>query len=122
MIILASFVVEYGQYSLFAKLKKDDQLTKLVAWLKQIPDQSGDVFESRKSSFESIMGALRVSIKVTRFVAKFSTSFKAKYMANEAQVMIEARNQIPIAVYWMTRAVVACASEYSVIVGKTTER
>ncbi|XP_042065299.1 protein SIEVE ELEMENT OCCLUSION B-like [Salvia splendens] len=121
VIILASFVVEYGQYSLFAQLDKKDQLTKLVAWLKQIPDHSGDVFESRKSSFESIMEALRVSIKVTRFIAKFRTSFKAKYMTNEAQAMIDVRNQIPIAVYWMTRAVVACASEYSVIVGKTTE-
>ncbi|KAG6423931.1 hypothetical protein SASPL_114339 [Salvia splendens] len=120
VIILASFVVEYGHYCIFAKLDKSDQLTKLVALLKQIPDYSGDVFESRKSSFEAIMGVLRVSIKVTRLIAKFR-SFKTKYMTNEAQVMIDAWNQIPIAVYWMTRVVVACASQYSVIVGKTTE-
>ncbi|XP_047949301.1 protein SIEVE ELEMENT OCCLUSION A-like [Salvia hispanica] len=121
VIILASFVVEYGQYCLFAKLEKSNQLTNLVALLKKIPDHTDDVYENMKSSFEAIMGALRVSIKVTRFIAKFRTSFRAKYMANEAKVMIEARNHIPIAVYWMTRLVVACASHYSVIVGNTTE-
>ncbi|XP_057812419.1 protein SIEVE ELEMENT OCCLUSION B-like [Salvia miltiorrhiza] len=118
VIILASFVVEYGQYNLVARLYKSDPLAKLVAMLKQIPDESDEIFASMKSKFETIINLVKVSIEVTRFIAKFGC-FPSKYISNDAEPMVMASNQIPIAVYWMTRVVVACASEYAEIVGKS---
>lgn len=111
VIIIASYVVEYGHcYSLVAD---SNPLAKLVASLKlQRVDDT-----AIKSKFETIISLVRVSIEVTRFITKFSC-FPSKYISSDAEPMVFASNQIPIAVYWMTRVVVACASQHSEILGQ----
>lgn len=116
VIVLASYVVDYAQFSLVIKLYKTNSLAKLIAILKQIPENIDDISDVIKSKFETIISLVKLSIEVTKFIAKFS-NLPSKYISNDAEPMAVALNQIPIAVYWITRVIVACASQITEILG-----
>lgn len=116
MIVLASYVVDYAQFSLVTKLYTTNPLAKLIAILKQIPENIDDISDVIKSKFETIISLVKLSIEVTKYITKFS-SLPSKYISNDAEPMAVALNQIPIAVYWMIRVIVACASQITEILG-----
>ncbi|KAH6828494.1 hypothetical protein C2S53_013742 [Perilla frutescens var. hirtella] len=116
VIVLASYVVDYAQFSLVAKLYTSNPLAKLIAILKQIPENIDDISDVIKSKFETIISLVKLSIEVTKFIARFS-SLPSKYISSDAEPMVVALTQIPIAVYWITRVVVACASQVTEILG-----
>ncbi|KAH6755664.1 hypothetical protein C2S53_010528 [Perilla frutescens var. hirtella] len=114
-IVLASFVVEYAQFIHVAKLYKNNPLGELLGILKQMTVDIDEQLHEIKSTFKTIV---QVSIKVTRFISKFSC-LPSKYISNEVETLHAASIQIPIAVYSMTRVVVACASKLTGILGQS---
>ncbi|KAK6153253.1 hypothetical protein DH2020_012892 [Rehmannia glutinosa] len=117
VIALASFSVNYGQFWLVATLFTTDELAKSVAILKQLPDiiELSDVMKSR---FETINNLVKVSLELTRCIAEFRR-LPSKYIADDAELMQTAMTHIPIAVYWIVRSLVACASQVTEILGLT---
>ncbi|XP_057787941.1 protein SIEVE ELEMENT OCCLUSION B-like [Salvia miltiorrhiza] len=116
VIVLASYVVDYAQFSLITKLYTTNPLARLIAVLKQIPENLDDISLVIKSKFETIIKLVKVSIEVTRLITKFS-NLPSKYISNDAEPMVVALTQIPIAVYWITRVIVACAAQITEILG-----
>ncbi|KAH6761498.1 hypothetical protein C2S52_018931 [Perilla frutescens var. hirtella] len=111
-IVLASFVVEYSQYRLVSLLCNDNPFAKLVGIMKHKREDVEEI--NYVTKFEKIISLVKVSIEVTKFISKFSC-LPSKYISNKAEPMVAASSQIPIAVYWITRVVVACASEFTQI-------
>lgn len=118
VIVLASYVVDYAQFSLLTKLYTTHPLAQLIAILKQIPQNIDHLSDLIKSKLHTIVSLINLSIEVTKFITKFNT-LPSKYISNDAQPMVVALAQIPIAVYWITRVVVACASQITEILGIT---
>ncbi|XP_057787942.1 protein SIEVE ELEMENT OCCLUSION B-like [Salvia miltiorrhiza] len=118
VIVLASYVVDYAQFSLLTKLYTTHPLAQLIATLKQIPQNIDHLSDLIKSKLHTIVSLINLSIEVTKFITKFNT-LPSKYISNDAQPMVVALAQIPIAVYWITRVVVACASQITEILGIT---
>lgn len=116
MIVLASFVVQYAEYDLVLKLNRNNSLAKIIAMLKQIPEDTGDLSVEIKSKIETIINLVNVSIEVTRLISKFG-NLPSKYISSDAQPYAKALDFVPIAVYWMTRTIVACAAEFTGIFG-----
>ncbi|KAL1534740.1 hypothetical protein AAHA92_30884 [Salvia divinorum] len=116
VIVLASYVVDYAQFSLVTKLYTTNPLAKLIAILKQIPENFDDISVVIKNKFETIISLVKVSIEVTRLITTFS-NLPSKYISNDAEPMVVALSHIPIAVYWITRVIVACASQIIEILG-----
>ncbi|KAH6819507.1 hypothetical protein C2S51_003110 [Perilla frutescens var. frutescens] len=116
VIVLASYAVDYAQFVLVTKLYTTNPLAKFIAILKQMPENIDDISDVTKHKFETIISLVKLSIEVTKFIAKFSI-LPSKYISNDAEPMVVALNQIPIAVYWITRVIVACASQVAEILG-----
>lgn len=115
VIILASFAVEYAQYHLIKT--NSNSLAKIVATLKQIPDcdDIGDDGDDIKSKLETIIRLLEFSMDMTRLIAKFGC-LPPKHISLDVHHMSLAINHLPTAVYWITRLLVACASDFTRII------
>ncbi|KAH6801685.1 hypothetical protein C2S51_033131, partial [Perilla frutescens var. frutescens] len=103
VIVLASFVVKNDQFSLV--VTKSDKSNPL----------DSDV---KKSKLEAIISLMKASVEVTRFIAKFS-NLPSNYISNDAEPVVTSFHQIPLAVYWITRVVVVCASHVAEILGQS---
>lgn len=115
VIALASFSVNYGQFWLVANLFPTDPLAKSVALLKQLPDiiEQSSVMKAR---FDAINNLVKVSLEVTRSIFEFNR-LPSKYISQDSEPMAIALTHIPVAVYWMVRSLVACASQVTEILG-----
>lgn len=114
-IVLATFAVDYVQFSHATILYKRNTIGGLVAMLKQIPADFDAVFDEIKTTFSTITEA---SIRVARIIAEFS-KFSSKYISNQVEPMAAASNQFPIVVYDITKLVVASASRITKVLGHT---
>lgn len=112
VIILASFAVEYAQYHLIKTHSNSNSLAKIVATLTQIPDSCDDDI---KSKLETIIRLLEFSMDMTRLIAKFGC-LPPKHISIAVRHMSLAIDQLPTAVYWITRLLVACASDFTRII------
>lgn len=115
VIALASFSVNYGQFWLVANLFPTDPLAKSVALLKQLPDiiEQSSVMKAR---FDAINNLVKVSLEVTRSIFEFNR-LPSKYISQDSEPMAIALTHIPVAVYWIVRSLVACASQVTEILG-----
>ncbi|KAI3464169.1 hypothetical protein Pfo_020896 [Paulownia fortunei] len=115
VIALASFSANYGQFWLVATLFTTDELAKSVGLLKQLPDiiELSDVMKAR---FDTINNLVKVSLELTRCIAEFRR-LPSKYISDDAEPMTIAMTHIPIAVYWIIRSLVSCASQVTEILG-----
>lgn len=115
VIALASFSVNYGQFWLVANLFPTDPLAKSVALLKQLPDiiEQSSVMKAR---FDAINNLVKVSLEVTRSISEFNR-LPSKYISQDSEPMAIALTHIPVAVYWIVRSLVACASQVTEILG-----
>ncbi|KAL1563079.1 hypothetical protein AAHA92_05583 [Salvia divinorum] len=73
VIVLASYVVDYAQFSLLTKLYTTHPLAKLIAILKQIPQNLDDISDLIRSKLDTIISLVKLSIEVTKFITKFNT-------------------------------------------------
>ncbi|PIN24130.1 hypothetical protein CDL12_03151 [Handroanthus impetiginosus] len=113
VVALASFSVNYGQFWLVASLFASNPLAKSVALLKQLPDiiEHSDVMKSR---FETVNNLVKVSLGLTKCIAEFGR-LPSKYIPGDSEPMVLASNHIPLAVYWIIRSLVSCASQVTEI-------
>ncbi|XP_061341850.1 protein SIEVE ELEMENT OCCLUSION B [Gastrolobium bilobum] len=109
VLALAAFALTYGEFWLLAHIHDTNQLAKSMAILKQLPsimEHAG----SMKPRFDALNDLIKVVLEVTRCVIEFN-DIPTRYIAQEVPPYTTASNQIPIAVYWSVRSIVACAAQ-----------
>lgn len=115
VVALASFSANYGQFWLVANHFTTEPLAKSLAVLKQLPEIM-DHSDRMKSRFETINGLIKASLELTTCIAQFRR-LPSKYISGEAEPMMVATGHVPVAVYWIVRSLIACASQVTEILG-----
>ncbi|KAL1563077.1 protein SIEVE ELEMENT OCCLUSION B-like isoform X1 [Salvia divinorum] len=106
VVVLASFAVSYGQFWLVANHFTTEPLAKSLAVLKLVPE----IVDTMKSRLETINSLVKVSLELTSYVGEFRR-LPSKYISNEAKPMVAGASHVPVAVYWIVRSLIACASQ-----------
>ncbi|KAI3731435.1 hypothetical protein L1987_62623 [Smallanthus sonchifolius] len=108
VITLAAFAVNYGEFWLVAQLHTANPLAKSLAHLKQLPDllERG---ESLKPRFNAVTSLIKAMLDVTHCIIKFK-DLPEQYLSPDTPELVAATTHIPIAVYWIIRSIVSCAS------------
>lgn len=108
VITLAAFAVNYGEFWLVAQLYTANPLAKSLAHLKQLPDvlERGDALKPR---FEAVNNLIKAMLDLTNCIVRFK-ELPEQYISPDTPELVTATAHIPIAVYWIIRSIVACAS------------
>lgn len=106
VVALAALAMTYGEFSLVAHLDPTKPLAKLVALLKQLPDTI-EREEMLKPMFDAFNNLITVMLDVTKCIIGFK-KLPSQYIRPD---MPTATADIPIAVYWTIRSIVACATQ-----------
>ncbi|KAG2714700.1 hypothetical protein I3760_03G040300 [Carya illinoinensis] len=114
VLALSAFALNYGEFWLVAQNYTSNQLAKSMAILRQLLEilEHSNIL---KPNFDAINNLIKVMLDITRCIVEFR-ELTAKYKTTDIAALSMALEHIPIAVYWTTRSVVACASQ---IVGLT---
>ncbi|KAG6716115.1 hypothetical protein I3842_04G031000 [Carya illinoinensis] len=97
VLALAAFTLTYGEFWLLAQIYSTNQLAKAMTFLKQVPsiiEHAGLL----KPRFDALNDLIRAVLEVTRTVVPALSSALA---------------QVPTAIYWTIRSIVACATQIS---------
>ncbi|KAG6716117.1 hypothetical protein I3842_04G031100 [Carya illinoinensis] len=111
VLALAAFALNYGEFWLLAQIYSTNQLAKAMAFLKQVPgiiEHAGLL----KPRFDALSDLIRAVLEVTRTVVEFK-ELPSAYITQEVPALSSAFAQIPTAVYWTIRSIVACAAQIS---------
>ncbi|XP_042976815.1 protein SIEVE ELEMENT OCCLUSION B-like [Carya illinoinensis] len=111
VLVLAGFALNYGEFWLLAQIYSTNQLAKAMAFLKQVPgiiEHAGLL----KPKFDALNDLIRVVLEVTRIVVEFK-ELPSTYITQEVPALSSAFAQVPTAIYWTIRSIVACAAQIS---------
>ncbi|KAI4387726.1 hypothetical protein MLD38_000136 [Melastoma candidum] len=109
VLVLAAFALNYGEFWLLAQIYTSNQLARSMAMLKQLPmvmEQSIHL----KPRFESLNSLIRIMLDVAECIVDFK-EFPVAYISQDFPAFSAGTSQIPVAVYWTIRSVVACATQ-----------
>nr|XP_043623609.1 protein SIEVE ELEMENT OCCLUSION B-like [Erigeron canadensis] len=111
VITLAAFAVNYAEFWLVAQHYTANPFAESVLLLKQLPSvlEHG---EALKPHFKAISTLVRTMLDLTRCIIGFEER-PDQYMST---------NEIPTAVYWIIRSIVACASTLMNLIGMGHKR
>lgn len=113
VVALASFSVNYGQFWLVANHFTSEPLAKSLAMLKLLPEII-DHSNTMKTRFETMNSLVKVLLELTRCIGEFRW-LPSKYISDEAEPMVVVASHVPIAVYWILRSLIACASQVEIL-------
>ncbi|KAF2292800.1 hypothetical protein GH714_029082 [Hevea brasiliensis] len=119
VLALSALAVNYGEFWLVAQLYHTNPLAKAVAVLKQLPE----VFEradALKPKFEEINNLIKATLDVAKCIVEFN-EIPSQFITSDASEMSTAATNIPTAVYWAIRSVVACATQIIDLTGLSHE-
>ncbi|KAJ9683328.1 hypothetical protein PVL29_019070 [Vitis rotundifolia] len=109
VLILSAFAVNYGEFWLVFQSYNSNELAKSMAILKQVPEILGRS-STLKPQFNSIKDLIKAMLDVANCIVKFR-ELPSQYITADVSAFSTALANIPIAVYWTIRCVVACASQ-----------
>ncbi|KAL2965473.1 hypothetical protein AAZX31_16G063200 [Glycine max] len=109
VLALAAFALTYGEFWLLAQIHDTNQLAKSMAILKLLPSimEHGS---SLKPRFDTLNDLVNNILEVTKCVIEFH-DLPAQYITQDISAYTTAYNYIPVASYWATRSIVACAAQ-----------
>ncbi|KAK2968636.1 hypothetical protein RJ640_030716 [Escallonia rubra] len=115
VIALAGFSMNYAEFWLVAQLYPSQPLAKLISQLKQLPYllESGSPLKPR---FEALSNVIKAVLDLTKCIVEFM-ELPSQYISSDAPELQTAMVQLPTAVYWSIRGIVACASIIMTFVG-----
>ncbi|GFP88320.1 hypothetical protein PHJA_000975700 [Phtheirospermum japonicum] len=119
VIVFAAFAINYGEFWLVEQLQMTNPLAKNIAALKDLPaimDHAGDL----KKRFEAVLGLLTQVLKVTHCIIEFK-ELPSLYISRESPEITAATAHIPMAVYWIMRSLLVCASTLLSLIGSGHE-
>ncbi|XP_061990102.1 protein SIEVE ELEMENT OCCLUSION C [Rosa rugosa] len=106
VLVLASFVASYGELRLLMQLCSSNPLALSVTMLKQLPADMSPL----KPRFKALSLLVNAMVDVTKYIIKFE-----KLPLSHVELDHEAKNAtksiIYIAVYWIIRGILRCASQ-----------
>ncbi|XP_041007295.1 protein SIEVE ELEMENT OCCLUSION B-like isoform X3 [Juglans microcarpa x Juglans regia] len=111
VLALAAFALNYGEFWLLAQIYSTNQLARAMAFLRQVPgiiEHAGLL----KPRFDALNDLIRAILEVTRSVVEFK-ELPSTYITQEVPALSSALAQIPTAIYWTIRSIVACAAQIS---------
>lgn len=112
---LSAFAVNYGEFWLVFQSYNSNDLAKSMAILKQVPEILGRS-SMLKPQFNSIKDLIKAMLDVANCIVKFR-ELPSQYITTDESAFSTALANIPIAVYWAIRCVVACASQIARLKG-----
>ncbi|XVE56680.1 hypothetical protein DITRI_Ditri04bG0030100 [Diplodiscus trichospermus] len=115
VLILAAFAVNFGEFWLIIQLCTTNSFAKSVALLKQLPDIL-EHSHTLKPHFDALNKLVKAMMDVTKCIAEF-TELPSQYISSDVPPRSIAMVQIPVAVYWTIRSVVACAAQITSLRG-----
>ncbi|KAJ0436121.1 putative sieve element occlusion [Helianthus annuus] len=117
-ITLAAFAVNYGEFWLVAQLYKINPLANSLGLLKQVPNILGQ-YESHKPWFDDVTNLVQTTLEVTHIIIELQKLSERYISLNALFMTIVPRTRV--AIYWIIRSIVACASVLTTLIGMVDE-
>ncbi|XP_038707312.1 protein SIEVE ELEMENT OCCLUSION B-like, partial [Tripterygium wilfordii] len=105
VLILAAFALNYGEYRLLSLIYASNRLAKSMAILKQLP-----VSGLLKPGFEELKNLVSIMLDIARCIVEFN-ELPPKHFWPDVPAFSAVMAQIPTAVYWTIRSVVAYVTQ-----------
>lgn len=115
VLALSAFAVISGEFWIVAQVYTTNPLAKLVALIKQFPDMLEHA-DTLKPKFEAVNNLKKVMLDVTKCIVEFK-ELPSQYITADMPEMVTATANIPIAVYWTIRSMVATAFQIISLIG-----
>jgi hypothetical protein len=115
VLTLAAFALHYGEFWLLAQIYSTNRLASRMAILKQLPIIS-EHFAELKPRFEALNSLIQSILDLSKCVVCFR-ELPSNYISQDNQVFSTAVAAIPLAVYWIFRALIACATNITYLSG-----
>ncbi|PIN26405.1 hypothetical protein CDL12_00840 [Handroanthus impetiginosus] len=119
VITFAAFAINYGEFWLVEHLHTQNPLAKNIATLKDLPDILAHADELKKK-FEDVLNLLNAVLNVTHCIIAFK-ELPSVYISRESPEIKAATAHIPMAVYWIIRSILVCASTLLNLIGSGHE-
>ncbi|GFQ00688.1 hypothetical protein PHJA_002212700 [Phtheirospermum japonicum] len=119
VITFAAFAINYGEFWLVEHLHTTNPLAKNIATLKDLPELMEHAGELKKK-FDAVVDLLNSVLSVTHCLTEFK-ELPSAYISHESPEMQAATAHIPMAVYWIIRSLLSCASILLNLVGSGHE-
>ncbi|KAJ0007688.1 hypothetical protein Pint_28818 [Pistacia integerrima] len=121
VLALAAFGFNYGEFLVVAQPYSTNPLVKSVPLIKQFPETQEPV-DTFTPKFEAVSNLIKSTLNVIKCIVEL-TDFASKNISNEKpETMVAATSQIPEAVYWTIRSILACASQILGLTGMGYEK
>ncbi|KAJ0074737.1 hypothetical protein Patl1_33306 [Pistacia atlantica] len=121
VLALAAFGFNYGEFLVVAQPYSTNPLVKSVPLIKQFPETQEPV-DTFTPKFEAVSNLIKSTLNVIKCIVEL-TEFASKNTSNEKpETMVAATSQIPDAVYWTIRSILACASQILGLTGMGYEK
>ena len=115
VLAMAAFALNYGEFWVVAQLYPTNPLAKSVALLKQLPEIL-ERADTLKSKFEALSNLIKAMLDVAKCIIEFK-ELPAQYITPDTPEMVTATANIPTAVYWTIRSIVACSAQIMGLIG-----
>ncbi|KAG8383252.1 hypothetical protein BUALT_Bualt05G0165100 [Buddleja alternifolia] len=119
VITFAAFAINYGEFWLVEQLHTKNPLAKNIAMLKDLADRMAHSGHLGRQ-FEAVLDLLNAVVKVTHCIVEFK-ELPSTYISSESPEITTATAHIPLAVYWVIRSLLACASTFLNLAGSGHE-
>ncbi|KAL7149182.1 hypothetical protein ABFS83_05G022600 [Erythranthe nasuta] len=120
VITFAAFAINYGEFWLVEHLQAKDPLAKNIATLKDLPDVMAHA-GALQQKFDQVLNLLNQVLKVTHRIIEFK-ELPDVYISHDSPEYIAATAHIPLAVYWIIRSLLVCASTLLNLIGSGHDR
>lgn len=106
---LAAFALNYGEFWLLAQIYTSNPLARSMAILKKLPEllaHSGHL----KPRLDSLNNLIRTMLGATKCINEFN-QLPSAYISYDEPAFVSFKNSLPVAVYWIIRGIIVCASQ-----------
>lgn len=105
-LVLAAFVITYGEFWLIMQLYPCNHLAALVATLKYLPSDLS-VF---KTQFKALGLLVKAMVDVTKCIIKFE-GLPLQHVELDIEELAITKSQIYVATYWVLKSALTCSSQ-----------
>lgn len=109
ILVLAAFIMNYGEFQLIVQLQSHNPLAALVAVLRKVPCN----LTLFRKQFKALMMLVKTMLELTKVIVEFENlPFQQELL--EFKTISDAKSKMYMASYWILRSSYAC---FSVITG-----
>ncbi|KAL5717939.1 hypothetical protein ACHQM5_010888 [Ranunculus cassubicifolius] len=119
VLALATYVVNYGEFWLVCQLYQPDQLANSIAKLTHSPEIT-DTNMLLRHRVDAMQNLIKIILNITKCIIEFK-ELPPRYISRDTPLLSNALNQIPNAVYWAIKGVLACSLQMEGLINLNKE-